>query len=342
MKKNLRNLLAVGLGLITTVAFSQTWDVDSRTRMDMSDANGDGNQVKSTDQRVTLSADWEGDGYNIHVSSDVNYTLGMNSDVSMSIYEAYATADFMGATFGAGRVALNMGSGALMSSNDWGANRTTWEGLGFNYDLGMADIWVGYHRQNLDTATGHATGGADEGNMWVNAAGEMSGFNWNILYMTDEGKDNAATGIDVWGEVMGANVMLSMNTDHDENTMRMIGASYEVMDNMSINLSQTVYSEDSDFRMEGTSMDGTYGVTGNLGYLPAGSENLSYGLDYNMGDLTLGATMHNITNSTDESVDRSITEISLGYSINDNAGLSVSMANEDDVKYMWMTLNVGL
>ena len=68
-------MLAVGLGLITTVAFAQTWDVDSRTRMDMSDANGDGNQVKSTDQRVTLSADWEGEGYNIHVSSDVNYTL---------------------------------------------------------------------------------------------------------------------------------------------------------------------------------------------------------------------------------------------------------------------------
>ena len=89
-------------------------------------------------------------------------------------------------------------------------------------------------------------------------------------------------------------------------------------------------------------MDGSYGVTGNLGYLSAGSENLSYGLDYNMGDLTLGATMHNITNTLDENVDRSITEISLGYSLNDNAGLSVSMANEDDVQYMWMTLNVGL
>ena len=59
----------------------------------------------------------------------------------MSIYEAYATADFMGATFGASRVALNMGSGALMSSNDWAAKRTTWEGLGFNYNMeGTADI----------------------------------------------------------------------------------------------------------------------------------------------------------------------------------------------------------
>ena len=337
MKKNLRNLLAVGLGLITTVAFAQTWDVDSRTRMDMSDANGDGNQVKSTDQRVTLSADWEGEGYNIHVSSDVNYTLGAYSDVSMSIYEAYATADFMGATFGAGRVALNMGSGALMSSNDWAAKRTTWEGLGFNYNMeGTADIWVGYHRQN------DGSGADDAGNMWLNAGGEMSGWNWNFLYMTEEGIDNSATGIDVNGEVMGAGVMVSMNTDFNENTMRMIGLSYSAMDNMTINVAQTVYGEDGDFHMHGTSMDGSYGVTGNLGYLSAGSENLSYGLDYNMGDFTLGATMHNITNTLDENVDRSITEISLGYSINDNAGLSVFMANEDDVQYMYMTLNVGL
>ena len=124
--------------------------------------------------------------------------------------------------------------------------------------------------------------------------------------------------------------------------MRMIGLSYAAMDNMTINVAQTVYGEDGDFHMHGTSMDGSYGVTGNLGYLSAGSENLSYGLDYNMGDITLGATMHNITNTLDENVDRSITEISLGYSLNDNAGLSVSMANEDDVQYMWMTLNVGL
>ena len=201
---------------------------------------------------------------------------------------------------------------------------------------GTADIWVGYHRQN------DGSGADDAGNMWLNAGGEMSGWNWNFLYMTEEGIDNSATGIDVSGEVMGAGVMVSMNTDFNENTMRMIGLSYSAMDNMTINVAQTVYGEDGDFHMQGTSMDGSYGVTGNLGYLSAGSENLSYGLDYNMGDLTLGATMHNITNTLDENVDRSITEISLGYSLNDNAGLSVSMANEDDVQYMWMTLNVGL
>ena len=37
MKKNLRNVLALALGLITTVSFAQDWNVDSRTRIDMSD-----------------------------------------------------------------------------------------------------------------------------------------------------------------------------------------------------------------------------------------------------------------------------------------------------------------
>ena len=48
----------------------------------------------------------------------------------MGIYEAYASTDLMGyASVTAGRQALDYGSGALMSSNQWGANRTTWDGF---------------------------------------------------------------------------------------------------------------------------------------------------------------------------------------------------------------------
>jgi len=336
MKKNLRNILALSLGLITTVAFAQDWNVDSRTRIDMSDANGDGNAVKSTDQRVTLGATWGGSDWGIHVSSDVNYTLGDDASASMSIYEAYASADLMGyASVTAGRQAINNGSGALMSSNDWAANRTTWEGMSFGLNLDMADITIGYHAQN------DGTGGDDSGNMWVNAGGDFSGWNVNLLYMTNDG-DNAASGLDISGEVAGAGISVSMNTDFSENTMRVIGLTYSVNDDMGVHVSQTVYGEDGDFNMAGTNMDGSYGSTGNLGYLGAGSENLSYGLTYNMAGIALGATMHNITNSMDEATERSITEISLGYSLNDNAGLSLSMANEEDVKYMWLSLNVGL
>ena len=337
MKKNLRNILAVGLGLITTVAFAQDWNVDSRTRMDMSEANGTNNAVNTADQRVTVGTTWGGSDWGIHVSSDVNYTLGNDDAASMSIYEAYASADLMGfASVTAGRMALNNGSGALMSSNDWGANRTTWEGMAFGLNLDMADITLGYHRSN-DGASD-----VDAGNTWINAAGNFSGWDVNLLYMTDEGQDNAATGLDISGELMGAGVSASMNTDYAENTMRVIGLTYAVNDDMGVNVAQTVYGEDGNFNMAGTNMDGSWNETGNMGYLSAGSEMLSYGITYNMSGISMGATMHNITNSMDENVDRSATEISLGYSLGGNAGLSLSMVNDDDAKYMWMTLNVGL
>ena len=109
MKKNLRNILALSLGLMTTVAFAQDWGVDSRTRIDMSESEGEG--YNSADQRVTMGATWGGSDWGIHVSSDVNYTLGANDDASMSIYEAYASADLMGyASLTAGRMAINNGT----------------------------------------------------------------------------------------------------------------------------------------------------------------------------------------------------------------------------------------
>ena len=338
MKKNLRNILALSLGLMTTVAFAQDWGVDSRTRIDMSESNGEG--YNSADQRVTVGTTWGGSDWGIHVSSDVNYTLGANDDASMSIYEAYASADLMGyASLTIGRQALNNGSGALMSSRDWGTDRTTWEGMSFGLNLDMADITVGYHSMN-----GGAEGEESTGNMWVNASGEFSGWNVNVLYMTDKGQDDAATGIDISGEVMGAGISASMNTDYDGDEMRVIGLSYAVNDDMGVNVSQTVYSEDGAFNMVGTNMDGSWMETGGMGYLGAGDEDLAFGLTYNMAGISMGATMHNVTNSADDTVDRSVMEVSLGYSLGDNAALSVSYVTDEDGTaddtYTWITLTV--
>jgi hypothetical protein len=355
MKKNLQNALLLAMGLMTTVTFAQDWNVDSRTRMDMSEAEK-GEGYKSTDQRVTLGATWGGSDWGIHVSSDVNYTLG-GAAASMGIYEAYASADLMGyASVTAGRQAINNGSGALMSSNDWATSRTTWDGMTFNLGLDMADITVGYAAMNtgVDTA-GAATD--DNGNMWINASGEFSGWNVNVLYMTETGmtatgaaSENAATGIDISGEVMGAGVSASMNTDFDGDDMRVIGLSYAVNDDLGVNVSQTVYSEADavagldGFSMAGTNMSGGYANSGNLGYLNAGDEDLSYGLTYNMAGISMGATMHTITNSVDATIDRSVTEISLGYSLGDNASISYTMATDNDgtvdTKYNWLTLTV--
>ena len=334
MKKNLRNILALSLGLMTTVAFAQDWGVDSRTRIDMS---GD-NDKMSTAQRATVSATWGGSDWGIHASSDINYTLGADA-VSYGVYEAYASADLMGyASLSVGRMGINNGSGALMSTNDWGTNRTTWDGMMFGLNLDMADVTIGYHSTNAGEA-----GDENNGNMWLNAGGEFSGWNVNFLYMTNEvdgETGDAATGIDISGEVAGAGISASMNTDYEGDEMRVIGLTYAINDDMGVHASQTVYSEDGDFRMPGTNMDGSWMETGNLGYLAAGDEMLSYGLTYSMSGINLGATMHNVT-SLDES-ERDVTEISLGYSLNDNAGLSLSMVDDADTKYMWLTINVGL
>ena len=328
MKKNLQNALVLAMGLMTTVTFAQDWNVDSRTRIDMS---GD-NDKMVTQQRATLGATWGGSDWGIHVSSDVNYTLG-GAAASMGIYEAYASADLMGyATVTAGRQAIDNGSGALMSSNQWGATRTTWDGMTFNLGLDMADVSLGYASYN-----GGAADEEDQGNMWVNAGGEFSGWNVNMLYMTNTASDNAATGIDISGEVMGAGISASMNTDYDENTMRVIGLSYSVNDDMSINVGQTVYGEDGAFSMAGTNLSGGW-ANGNMGYLGAGDEMLSYGLTYNMAGISMGATMNAVT-SLDEST-RDVMEVSLGYSLGDNAALAVKYATDEDDTYTWLTLTV--
>ena len=346
MKKNLQNALLLAMGLMTTVTFAQDWDVDSRTRIDMS---GD-NDKMVTNQRATLGATWGGSDWGIHLSSDVNYMLSNQAatgEITMNIFEAYASTDVMGyANVTAGRQALNYGSGALISSNDWGTNRTTWDGFKIGLDLDMADVTIGYASNNMGGADENGVADGSNGNMFLNAGGEFSGWNVNLVYMTTttdgESGDNAATGIDISGEVMGAGISASMNSDFDENEMRVIGLTYAINDDMGVHASQTVYGEDGDFNMAGTNMDGSWMTTGNIGYLGAGAELLSYGITYKMSGISLGATMHNVTNSMDEAVDTDATEISLGYSLNDNAGLHLSMVDDNEVKYMWLTLNVGL
>jgi hypothetical protein len=337
MKKNLRNILALSLGLMTTVVFAQDWNVDSRTRIDMS---GD-NDKMVTNQRATLGATWEGSDWGINVSSDVNYMLG-SGEAAMSIYEAYASTDLMGyASVTAGRQALNYGSGALISSNDWAANRTTWDGFTFGLNLDMADITLGYASYN--------GGGLDEesnGNMYLNAGGEFSGWNVNVLYMTQTvagETGDAATGIDISGELMGASISASMNKDFNEGEMMDLGVSYAVNDDMTASVGMTTYG-DVAFNMAGTNMSGGLAGSGQLGYLGANDEDLSIGVTYTMAGVDLGATMHMITNSEVEAYERDVMEISLAYSLNDNSSLGVKYATDAtgdvDTKYTWLTLTV--
>jgi hypothetical protein len=347
MKKNLQNALLLAMGLMTTVSFAQTWDGDSRTRIDMS---GDGDEM-STDQRATVGATWGGSDWSIHASTNVNYTLGTGNVATIGVYEAYASTDLMGyASVTAGRQALDYGSGAIMSSNQWGADRATWDGFTFGLDLDMADVTLGYA----------STSGADSdisgrSQMWLNAAKGEGDWNANLLYMsTTLGTADAMTamGLDLSYAMMGGdlNLNVSYNTsDYNASTgviedgdMTMIGATYNVNESMSISGSQTTYGENG-FDVGSASMGG-YASSGSLGYLGADDVNMAIGGAYAMGDFTLGATMNMITNDVTNAEDRDVMDISVGYTMSANANLSLSMATDTqgdaETNYMWVTLNI--
>ena len=148
----------------------------------------------------------------------------------------------------------------------------------------------------------------------ANIAGSFSGWDVNILYMTQEGltaggtvaSDDAATGIDISGGVMGANVNISMNTDFDGDEYRVLGLTYNINDDMAVNVASTTYGDaveleaanagldgvvgtaddvaavmSTGFDMRGTNMSGGW-ANGNMGYLAASDEMLSYGITYNL------------------------------------------------------------
>ena len=385
MKKNLRNVLALALGLMTTVSFAQDWNVDSRTRMDMSEVNGEDYRV--TTQRVTLGATWGGSDWGIHTSSDFNYSLGDinlgEGRVSATVYEAYASANLFGmASMTVGRQALEYGSGNLVGTNNWtNGDRNTWDGMSFGFDLDMADVTLGYATRNGDGTgqyildnTGDSTAmGDDLTNMYLNLNGEFSGWNVNVLYLTNSLADDAAFGVDLSGGIMGASVSASLNEAYNGATMRGFGLGYTVNDNISLNVGQTTYGDEGEFGgfagNMGNGRDGSSWAThGNLGFLGAGKENLHYGLSYTMGGISLSATMHRITdgdNADDvpadaaagtagyaaDDYDRQAMELGVSYSLGSNASLGLKYVTDETKndgsgvaseqnKYTWLTLTV--
>jgi len=347
MKKKLRNILVLAMGLMTTVSFAQDWDADSRTRIDM---NGDGDEM-STDQRATVGATWGGSDWSIHGSTNVNYTLGTDETgaqnaATIGVYEAYASTDLMGyASVTVGRQALDYGSGAIMSSNQWGANRATWDGFTFGLDLDMADVTLGYA-----STSGEDADISGKSQMWLNAAKGEGDWNANLLYVsTTIGAADAMTamGLDLSYAMMGGdlNLDVSYNTatgySAEDMDMTMLGATYNVNESMSISGSQTTYGENG-FDVGSASMGG-YNNSGSLGYLGADDVNLAIGGAYAMGDFTLGVTMNTITNEASED-DREVMDISVGYTMSANANLSLSMATDTEgdaeTNYMWAPLNI--
>lgn len=339
MKKNLRNILTLALGFVTVIATAQSWDADSRTRVDM---GGDNDQF-TTDQRTSLGVSWGGNGWGINVSANHNYDLG-TAGSSMSWNEAYATTDLMGyASVAVGRQALDYGSGSVMGSNDWGSNPNTHDGGVFSIANDMLGLDLGVYKNNSGD-------GVDEGttNYFVNASKSDGDWSMNLLYLSNE-DESSAMGLDIGYAMMGGDLDLdiSYNTasgwaDEDDEDMMSIGATYNVNDDMSVSATRTTYGEGG-FDMDGSNVGG-WASHGNMGYLGANDEDMAFGVSYAMGDFTLGLTMHNVTNTEDENAERNVTEANFDYNMSDNANVGIKYATDDasgeDVKYMWLTLSV--
>tara|TARA_B110000240_G_scaffold195909_1_gene246591 strand:+ start:9665 stop:10693 length:1029 start_codon:yes stop_codon:yes gene_type:complete len=340
MKKNLRNILALALGLMTTVSFAQDWNVDSRTRIDMS---GEGDKM-STDQRVTVGTAWGGDNWGIVLSSDVNYTTEGDA-VSALVYEAYATTDLFGfASMNIGRQALSYGSGVFIGTNDWASRRNTIDGMTFAIDNDLVGLDLGMTSSSNDDGT------TATDNLWINASKSSGDWSANLLYMSNasNGADAVTNmGLDFAYSAMGGalDLNLSYNTTGDEGEMMDLSGTYTVNDDMSLTAGMASVGENGFAYASTGNMSGDWMSHGNLGELAANEENLYVGGSYNMGDFSLAATMSTVTNTTDDAYERSVTDISVGYSLNDNAALSYRMVtdnngSETDANYNWLTLTV--
>ncbi len=407
MKKNLQKVLILALGLTTTIASAQ-WSASSLTRIDNTDSEN-----RSGVTRSTLSVDMSG----VHISADYNWNTAGTMG-SGDIYEAYVSTDVMGyGTLTMGRKDLSFGSGALISSNSWGMDRYTNDGMDFAANFGGFDI-------NLGTI-----GGINMDNNYMNASGSFGGATFNVLMLSNG--DKSAHGYDLGYSLMGGdlNLAVSMNSDYDGDEMTTMGATYNVFENLSASVSRTTYGDatqltdaigsemlteavaavsevlswtpgtgDSTFTNtygfdndgntvllsstydEGSyvaigdssstvvtagvdAIDATYSeavaatytdgfgmantqmsagwTNGVLGYQAPGTEVTSLGLSYDLGDISLGYTSHSLTGGGSD--DREASVVSIGYTLNDNASLSLTrIITEMEVESTWISISIGL
>ena len=341
MKKNLHFVLALTLGLATTVS-AQDWSVDSRTRVNSTE------DATSTDQRVRTAVDFGGDAVSAHVELNSTATLGRvaNDDFSLTVREAYATTSVMDfASVTAGRMALNFGSGRILGDNDWvNGNGNTWDGflIGLNNDF--ADVHVGYSATDMVDMY-------DATMMYFNVGKDMGAMAFNLLHADTKedvaGSENTSMGLDATYEMEnGAVLSLGYYTNDNNGTemdLTSLGVSYGVNDDLSIHAGYDMYGENGFYLASGSFGD-MYGSGMEYSTFTYEGTDMSFGGSYSMGDFNLGVTMHNIT-SEDETVDYSVTDLSLGYTLSDNSSVTMNYASSDrsgeDNTKTWISLNIG-
>ena len=346
MKKNLHFVLALTLGLATTVS-AQDWSVDSRTRVNSTE------DATSTDQRVRTAVDFGGDAVSAHVELNSTATLGRvaNEDFSLTVREAYATTNVMDfASLTAGRMALNFGSGRILGDNNWvNGNGNTWDGFLIGVNNDFADIHVGYAATDM-------TDMYDATTMYFNVGKDMVAMAFNLLYVDTKedisGSENTSMGLDAsYAMDNGANLSLGYYTN-DNNGVEMdltaLGVSYAVNSDLTVMAGYDMYGENGFYLSSGSFGDG-YGSGMNYSGFNADRgecTDLSFGGSYAMGDFMIGATMHTISAEEEGAFDDiSVMDLSVGYTLSDNSSVTMNYASTDesgdDETRTWISLNIG-
>ena len=321
MKKNLRNVLVLSLGLITTIASAQ-WSASSNTWIDNTNSDDRNGFTRST---VTL------DMSGVHISGD--HYWNTDGTTSQGLYEAYVSTDVMGfGTLTLGRQDLSFGSGVLVSSSNWGANRYTTDGMDFSMSLSGININAG------------TMGGINTDVNYINASGEFAGVSINALMIDNQ--DVKSNAYDLGYSMMNGDLNLSytMADDGYDTEMTRMGVSYNVFENLSVHGHMTQYEGESAvgtvFNAPMSSM--SEGLSdGVMPHLANGEEAMSYGLSYDLGDIAFSYTMHNVS-ETDGDAEVDFTDLSLSYQLNDNCSLGYRSWKIDDTDYTFITVGIGL
>ena len=318
----------------------------------------------STDQRVRLGMHVGTDAVSVHTSFNTTAELGKfaqgnDGNFDFDVREAYASTDLMGyATLRAGRMALNLGSGRVIGDNNWTNEKgNTWDGFMFAINNDFADIHFGYASAS-DTIMNF-----DAAGMILNIGKDMGDMSFNATYVS-QSEDVSSSDMTMmaleaaYGMSNGVNLSLGYYTGDngtDESGLTSLGASYGVNDNMSVHVGYDMY-DDNAFYSDMGSFGGANFEFGNaLNYADLdGCTDMSFGGSYDMGNMSFGATMHNVTkdavDATDsapavEARDFSTMEFNLGYTLNDNASFSLNYASNDeagdDGNQMWIGLHVA-
>jgi len=356
MKKNLHFVLALTLGLATTVS-AQDWSVDSRTRVNSIDDVTMGEQSTSTDQRVRTSVSFGGDNVSAFVELNASTTLGYYASLDgktpfdLQVRQAYASTDLMGfASLTAGRKSLQFGNGRIIGDNDWtNGVGSTFDGLMFAINNDFADIHIGYAATDLTLDDNLLYDGAL---MYANIGKSMGEMAFNVLYVnaTDDAVDMdiAVMALDASYNMSNGLVLgLGYYTRDDgsvENDLTSLSAHYSVNDDITVHAGYDMYGE-------GGFSPGTWSAFGDFN--GSGMEystfdyegtDVSFGGSYSMGDFAVGLTMHNVTDEA-ETIDYNVTDLSLGYTLTENSSVKLNYATTDrlgnDDSYAWMSLHIG-